>query len=222
MIGPNLSEVDAAYREAVRCRSCFSEDRCISPGEIDIAQPRWVGELYMQAQPRVLFVLINPGSGKNEDPEANNSPRRLIHEYLQRTAELEDILQLQCAQMPSWGRGRFLKFYTDAIGLKLGEVAFVNVALCSTRNNPCPGWMLTRCFDSHSYRVITALDPDLVILSGVRTRRFRKKIVKQNPRCRVELMFNYAHRKGAKAEAANQRLIRKVIEGLRDQSGVTA
>ena len=40
--------------------------------------------------------------------------------------------------MRDWGRKRFLRFYTDALGLKLDDVAFLNIALCSTKGNSYP------------------------------------------------------------------------------------
>ena len=60
--------------------------------------------------------------------------------------------------------------------MNLDDVAFLNVGLCATVGNQYPGWMLRRCFSTHSGEILRELAPDLVLLSGSGTYRFEKEI----------------------------------------------
>lgn len=139
-----------------------------------------------------------------------------MHEYGDARAKLVDVLMHQRAHMADWGRGRFLSFYTDALGLKLDEIAFLNIALCSTEENGYPWWMLRRCFDEHTGQLIRVLDPDLVLLSGRAVEPFRNSILNGSPQAQVETMLHYAHRKSNEEEARDRGRIRAKLECLKD------
>ena len=211
----DLAEVDAGYSKATRCRICFVGGRKMNPGFIDVAQPRWVGERYTSVRPRVLFVLLNPGSGKRDSGVYNKEARRLMREYREGRAKLFDVLKHQRAHIRDWGRGRFLSFYTDALDLKLDDIAFLNIALCSTEDNSYPSWMLRQCFAEHTGQLIRVLDPDLVLLSGRAVESFRNSILNGSPRAQVETMLHYAHRKLNEEEARDRGGIRATLERLR-------
>ena len=208
-------DIDAGYRRAACCRICFAGDPKVRPGIVDMAQPRWIGERYAIAKPRVLFILMNPGSGESDSAVYNEAARHLMREYGDGRATLADVLTHQRAHMPDWGRGRFLSFYTDALGLKLDDIAFLNIALCSTEENSYPSWMLHRCFDTHTGQLIRVLGPDLVLLSGRAVEPFRNAILNGSPRVRVETMLHYAHRKSNEEEARDLGRIRATLESLR-------
>lgn len=210
-----FQEVAAGYRRAARCRICFAGEPTVRPGIVDVAQPRWIGERYASAEPRVLFILLNPGSGQSDSAAYNEEARRLMHAYGDGRAKLADVLMHQRAHMPDWGRGRFLSFYTDALGLKLDDTAFLNIGLCSTEDNRYPSWMLRQCFDKHTGQLVRVLDPELVLLSGSAVEPFRDFILNGSPRAQVETMLHYAHRESKDEEARDHGRIRALLERLR-------
>src|SRR5262249_38324031 len=74
----------------------------------------------------------------------------------------------------NWGirQGRFMKFYLDGLNLELDEVAFANVAWCSTAGNRYPPDMLKLCFAKHTRQLLKGLDPEVVLLSGSQVHSF--------------------------------------------------
>jgi hypothetical protein len=68
--------------------------------------------------------------------------------------------------------------------------------------------MLTTCFERHTEKLLTTLDPDVVLLSGSATHRFAGRIRRLLPDCRVVPMLHYAHRKGHSAEVRELQRVR--------------
>jgi hypothetical protein len=207
-----LVAIDASYRKAMLCRACFEGERKVNSGCIDVAQPRWIGEQYFSARRRVLFVLLNPGSGRSNDDHYSKEARRLMHEYRDRRVKLADVLNHQLTHIPDWGRKRFLKFYIHDLGLELDHVAFLNIALCSTIDNRCPEWMLMRCFEKHTGQLIQALDPTVVLLSGKRLESFRESITRDNPGAKTKTILHYANRKSKEDNALERLKILAILE----------
>lgn len=212
----NLFKVDNDYRKATQCRSCFEDDAKLKPGFIDVAQPRWIGPEYAKANPRVLFVLVNPGSGKSDDPTYNNEARKLMRGYRDGYVTLSEVLIHQGKYLKKWGRGRFLEFYTTKLGLDTNKIAFLNIALCSTENNSYPSKMLSTCFIIHTAQIICDLDPHLVVLSGKSIEKFRDKIkCDGRPDMKVYPMLHYANRKPKGVEDVELKRIRTIIDKLK-------
>ncbi len=103
--------------------------------------------------------------------------------------------------MPEWGRGRFLPFYKDLLGLpsvnKLLDVAaFANIAWCATRGDRYPGQMLDECYSRHTENLLSVLKPDMVVLSGVPVHAFYTRIERLLPKARIRRAYHYANRRG--------------------------
>jgi len=156
--------------------------------------------------------LLNPGSGESRNDRMDVRFNRLLEEYAAGTRPLEDVLAHEREDMPNWGRGRFLQFYSSHLGLRLDRIAFVNVAWCATKSNVYPDPMLAECFARHTLPLLRILQPDLLLLSGSKTRPFHAEIAAALPAARVEPMLHYAHREGATAEAAEMQRVKLILQ----------
>jgi len=192
------------------CRLCFQEGIVSSPA-IDMAQPRWVGPRYFETSPRILAVLLNPGSGGGYDEILISTYLDHLRHYQQGRIGLDELFARQRNDMANWGRpsGRFLSFFEEGLGLNLDEIAFVNMAWCASASNRYPGRMLTNCFNKHTLGLMKILKPHGVLLSGKRVHNFGAEIRELIGRdIRVVPLPHYAHRKGRQWEAEELKRIR--------------
>jgi len=204
-----ISSLTALCHRAVRCRCCFEKLEVSAP-LIDIASPRWVGPKYWEANPRILILMLNPGSGDGRRDGKDAHFRNILHAFKNGSASLNDIFEHQVQDMPNWGnKGRFLKFYEEGLGLNLSDVAFGNIAWCPTKQNKYPSKMLARCFTTHTDSLIQILNPDVVLLSGKNTHHFEKDI--QKPNRRIIKTLHYAHRKGRDAQQKELARVRTLL-----------
>lgn len=197
-------------RRAVACRACFA-DLPIEPPEIDLAHPRIVFPGYWASSPRILVLALNPGSGEGRADDANTYARTLVHRYHRGEATLEDVFAQQAEDLPHWGGGRYLPFYTTRLGLDRDRLAFANVAWCGTLGNKYPSAMLRRCFTDHTESLIRLLAPDVVLLSGCGVHAFEKQIGAILPAARTIPCLHFAHRKGRGAEEEEAAQIRPLL-----------
>jgi hypothetical protein len=195
---------------ATVCRWCFNNLNLTAP-LIDIAQPRWVGQHYWKASPRVLVLMLNPGSGESRTDDADMHFCDLIHAFADGSLHLDDVFQHQAQDMPNWGYGRFDRFYVTGLGLHLPDVAFGNIAWCPTKGNNYPVKMLRHCFSMHTASLTRILKPNIVLLSGSSTHRFREDVRRELPHAQVIKMLHYAHRKGRDAEQRELDRVRGLI-----------
>jgi hypothetical protein len=212
----NAKAIGDLYRCAIHCRTCFAEQTKLRGAIIDVAQPRWIGNRYFHAKPRIVFVMLNPGAGDQSKEAGNRAAREVLLMFRDGRATFLEVLAFQCQHMESWGKpaGRFLRFYVNDLGLELEELAFLNLALCATEGNRYPHWMLDRCFTDHSGPILGKLNPDLVVLCGASARRFAPQIGSLSPSARVVPMLHHSHRKGRSAEVREQARLREVICAL--------
>jgi len=210
---PSNPEVEQLTRTAVACNLCF-ETLGVHRARVAHAQPRWIGADYWHTRPRVTFLLLNPGSGESRNDRMDVRFNRLLEEYAAGARPLEDVLAHEREDMPNWGRGRFLQFYSSHLGLRLDRIAFLNVAWCATKNNVYPDPMLAECFARHTLPLLRILRPDLLLLSGSKTRPFHAEIAAALPEARVEAMLHYAHREGAVAEAAELQRVKLILQSV--------
>lgn len=222
---PSRKDFGAVASAAVKCRTCFAditfknkqgELELIKPSLINIAQPRWVGPGYWTSTPRIAIVMLNPGSGAGRgDAEDEESPDKrslsLIQSFASGAGRLSAVFEHQANDMPNWGAGRFVSFYLTGLNLELNNVAFANVAWCSTSNNCYPRAMLKRCFDKHTGTLLSALAPNIVLLSGSGTHRFASRVAGLLAGASVIPMFHYAHRESADAGATELERVRNLI-----------
>jgi len=209
-------EIDSGFetvaRQAIECNVCFSNSDLIR-STVDLPQPRWIGSRYWKSDQRVLFLLLNPGSGDGYATEANLQFLSLLHAYKEGCGSLDAVLEHQRRDMPNWGRGRFVEFYLTGLDLKLDAVAFANVAWCGTKENRYPMRMLTRCFEKHTSRLLEVLSPNLVILSGNSVHSFEKRIADLLPGAKVVKALHYANRKGKDVQSTELNRLRELIHG---------
>src|SRR5437016_6005197 len=213
-----LTRFEALCRRASACRQCFTNIRSLKAPTIDIAQPRWVGRKYRRTRPRVLVLMLNPGSGESRTDSADCKARRLIRAFAAGECTLRDVLGHIQADAKNWGRGRFIDFYSTDLGLNFERLAFANVAWCSTRGNHYPPEMLHTCFTRHTSELLQILRPDIVLLSGASVRRFAKKINKLLPSATIITTFHFAHRKGKQAWLTEAARVRRRIQVLSKKS----
>ena len=213
-----MKAFEALSAKAVKCRVCF-ERFDVKPALIDVAQPRWVGSKYWSTRPRIVIVMLNPGSGEARDGSADTRSLNSLKAFAQSRGSLSAVLQHQAADMPNWGRllrteegkpngHQFTTFYLKGLNLKLEEIAFANVAWCATSGNKYPSGMLSTCFERHTQPLLKLLAPDAVLLSGSATHRFAASIRPDVPDAKVIPMMHYAHREGANVEATELARVR--------------
>ena len=210
-----MHRLDPLCRGAVDCRSCFV-DLPIQAPEIDVAHPRIVFPDYWTSSPRILVLALNPGSGEGRKDDANTHARAVLHRYRRGEATLEEVFAQQAEDLPRWGGGRYLPFYTTRLGLELERLAFANVAWCGTLGNQYPPAMLRRCFAEHTESLLRVLAPNVVLLSGSGVHAFEKQINELLPHARTIPCLHFAHRKGRAAEEGEAARIRPLL--IRDTS----
>lgn len=210
------STVEPLYQAAMSCSACFVPGTGLHLPTIDVPQPRWVGPAYHSSSPRVLVVMLNPGQGDGPQLEKNRQLKALLHRYKGGQATFGAVLEFQREHMSVWGRpqGRFLPFYTTALSLSLDALAFINVALCATKENKYPRTMLSRCFASHTAAIAATLQPEVVLLSGSGTHSFAGEFASRLPGARVVPMLHYAHREGAEVEHHEHARVRAVLASM--------
>jgi len=204
-------ELGELSREACRCRYCFDHLGLKAP-TIAIAQPRWVGPHYWESGKKILVVLLNPGSGESRKDGADERMyQKLLAFRDSQDVTLNEIFSDQLADMRNWGRGRFWRYFIDGIDLKINEVAFANVSWCATSGNMYPLPMLSQCFDRFRSRLAQILSPDIVLLCGSNTHRFKDKFESMLSNVKVFPILHYAHREGRQVEEQEIQRIRKFL-----------
>ena len=216
MQSQNFNCLEALADKAVGCRVCFDLGE-VKPARITRAQPRWVGSRYWETSPRIMIVLLNPGSGANRTDSADDRLLSLLDAYAENRGTLAAIMDHQAADMPNWGNGRYARFYLEGLGLDLESIAFANVAWCATHKNKYPQKMLSRCFARHTLPLATVLSPDVILLSGSKTHAFESVIQNQRPNVRIIKMLHYAHRKGHIPERDELLRVRQIINNVVQQ-----
>lgn len=211
-----LASIAAAYGAAMPCQACFDPNGSLSRAYVSLPQPRLVGSDYFSAQPRIVVLMLNPGQGSASQLSDNVELLKHLQAYRQGQSKLENVFEFQNSHMDSWGKspGRFTGFYAAATGKPIERLAFMNIALCATVGNKYPNWMLKQCFQLHTSRLIAALAPNLLLLSGSNLRPFQRRLQDLLPQCRVEPMLHYAHRGGAVADRREYERVSSIISAL--------
>jgi hypothetical protein len=216
--GPQWRAIESIFREAMKCRKCFDQGFA-KPTAVDVAQPRWIAPGYLNAAVKVLIISLNPGAGNTPKKQQANGPfRQILLDYKDGRKSLQDLFDFQRQYILSWGTpsGRFVKFYMDGMGLDLDEIALANIAWCAAAKNKWSSQMFSQCFHVHTAKLIIAIRPDIVILSGFGTHRYASEINKLVPDCRVINTIHYAHRKGKKVEDKELMQIKKTIAAAKE------
>lgn len=168
----NYDTFDEICVAAVNCNTCFAAGYA-RRAYIDIAQPRYVGENYWTADKRRLFLMINPGAGKQTT--SNKMMRDDIYAYREQNLELSSLFQRQRSYMWEWGaNGKFLTYFRN-IGCSLQDIAFLNVAWCADMNDCYPDQMLDACFSKYTQKAIETLRPTSTIACGNVAQKYARK-----------------------------------------------
>jgi hypothetical protein len=143
-LSPEIGRFTDVVSGAMQCRFCFALK--LRPAFVDLPQPRWIGPDYWITRPRVAVVMLNPGSGTFRSDGADAALRSLLHAFAGGEDRLSEILEHQRRDIPSWGRGRFARFFLEGARLRLEQLALLNLAWCATQSNEYPPEMLHACF----------------------------------------------------------------------------
>ena len=211
-LSPEIGRFTDVVSGAMQCRFCFALK--LRPAFVDLPQPRWIGPDYWITRPRVAVVMLNPGSGTFRSDGADAALRSLLHAFAGGEDRLSEILEHQRRDIPSWGRGRFARFFLEGARLRLEQLALLNLAWCATQSNEYPPEMLHACFSRHTRRLLQALAPELVILSGSATHSFAEAVRQALPNARTHCTLHYAHRKGRRAQADATSELRQAIHDV--------
>lgn len=206
-----MKMLDEICRKAVSCRTCFSSLN-LPPADVDIAQPRWVGPKYWENHPKILVMMLNPGSGNFRSDNSGKTTRDLLNAYRKGSKSLQEIFDAQRADMVNWGRGRrFLNFLEKSLGLNLRMIALMNFAWCATKTNNYPLPMLDSCFSKFGIPLLELLEPDVVLLCGSNIHTFSGRISHCLPKAKIVPTLHYAHREGAEREAIESSRIKALL-----------
>ena len=180
-------DLKSSYKQAMSCNFCFKH-QLIQHGSVIKAQPRWIGSEYFSSDERVCVLTINPG---DIGPKSNILKLK-SSDYLNELIELFQNDQLSWIElmkflekdMPNWGVGnKYMRLYFDYLGLKPNKSAFLNIMLCSAKKKNSRGQFLNyysqrtmqNCFNLHTKKILEALDPNIVILSGKFVHEFAER-----------------------------------------------
>ena len=185
LVQQEYKKIDTIYRAAMGCRKCFKRGY-VQPAFINLPSPRWIGPDYWSSSQKILLLLVNPGAGNSRTARKGNEDlKKTLVDYKNGKVGLLQLLQDQKKRIEKWGvpPGRFCQFYIDGLGLKLETIAVANIASCSDALNKHPPEMLKLCFDLHTSKLIEAISPDVILLSGGSTHHFYPDIqsIRQKP-----------------------------------------
>lgn len=189
-----IHEAIRLYREAGSCVKCFETTPVNLPsGGCRFPQPRWIGPKYRVAEPRILVCLINPGAGREPEREFEN----LLFEFFQGKQNFYEINDYIGRNIKSWGGGKFLRMINHHMKLDLRNVAIMNISLCPMVDNEGVNYhsryTLDTCFQNHTSKIMSALQPDKVVLCGASIHCY-KQWIETNVGSEVALAPHYAAR----------------------------
>lgn len=205
-----LADALRVMRSAGGCNDCFGDvlDLRLNHASAGLPQVRWIGESYWNSRPRIAIVLINPAAA------------RFAGQAMQREASIcrrfydgnpYDEVRRHFREKAARGN-KWLCWYRDQLGLDIEKVTHLNIALCATQGDKYPLAMLKHCFAKHTLHSLTALSPEIVLLSGRRTHRFAAAIENALRGVRIIKMIHYANRASKEAKLADIRRVRSLLE----------
>lgn len=223
--GKHMAERDAidVMRKANGCDLCFRTIAGLSRARPGLPKPRWIGEKYFAARPRVVIALINPGSGNDLPPSFHRREEELFQSFYA-TGDYRTIRDYFRERFAGERHGEYRRpvftWYEDVFGLKFEEIAQINIAWCADEGNQHPKSMLRSCFERHTSALLAALEPNAVLLSGSNLASFEPAIRASLPNVRVRTILHYAHRGGKAAERVAGESVRQWLAEVR--AGVTS
>ncbi len=207
-----------AMRSAAGCNYCFDTIAGLQRVQWGLPKPRWIGSRYSAACPRVVVVLLNPGDSSGLGEEWNHRERNhfivffenddydQVRDYF-RTRREEELNGMTSAKpVFSW--------YESVFGLVFEDIAQINMAWCASVGNNYQK-MLQPCFERHTGRLLQALEPHAVLLSGTNVHKFDRPIQQLLPDVRVRKTLHYANRKSRADELKEGTAVRIWLKNLK-------
>ncbi len=199
------------FNDAINCNDCANIAELLPNS---IPEPRWIGKKYFSSLSRIMLVLLNPGSGKGykEYPQNTVDP---LKQYKSGNITIEEYFLHQREDMKSWGhKEKFLNFYERGIELDFDSIAIANIAWCATINNKYKSNMLKNCFNRNTKELIKILKPNIIILSGTVTWKYKRKIEELDNKIRFVKTWHYANRKSTVANSEHTNRIKIELQKL--------
>ena len=157
-----------ACKEVIECSACADAGDCkiLRDDLFNLPQPGYVGVNYESR--RVLLLGQNPGVS----PERFRQQDQTYAEALAAVADMpgpESMQRLQCVLediIPTWPvQNKY--FPLDECGLRLSEIAYLNVVRCRTKGNTAPSsTMVANCTERHFTSWLDLLQPRVVVCIG--------------------------------------------------------
>jgi len=185
--------VTELLRRATRCNICF-DGSSLERSSISVPQPRWIGQNYWDAKPRIVIVAKNPGAGNQRDGIADARFLQHIVEFRDGITDESPVFTHQRTDMENWSA--LNDFYMTGFGLKYDDIAFINIAWCAlARNGDVNGsGILDTCFRTFTKQLMMLLQPDVFILGGGDVHKFKAQIRRLFPHAKIEEVLHFAHR----------------------------
>ena len=175
MTDNKLKKLIDLHQEAANCSVCFKKYKNLKNNNVvKGAQPRSIGENYFSQEIRVWFILINPGSGDTKSDGGWGdylTPFKEAETLKERADTWDEVQNFIKREEPKWGmiKGNWQKLYYQSLGLSKSEIAMVNIMMCAEDDNNYKSEpTLDECFfkQKKSQKIIKALKPDKIVLSG--------------------------------------------------------
>ena len=152
----------------ISCDHCSGAGypKLLRDDSFNLPQPGYIGSNYKNR--RVLLVGQNPGVSPDrfsvQDTEFAEVQIALRNDASARS--YENLKSINDRIMPAWPVVA-RQFPLGECGLRLNEIAYVNVVRCRTEENATPGKKITQaCIDNHLVRWLDWLQPRVVVCIG--------------------------------------------------------
>lgn len=217
-----MIELDAVkvIQNAGGCDVCFRTIPGLRRAQPNLPKPRWIGEGYFDAKPRVVVALINPGQGKDLPSSFHRREAELFTRFY-KTGDYGPIRGYFRERFQGERHGEYrpvFTWYEDLFDLKFEQIAQINIAWCADDGNRHPTSMLRTCFERHTSALLAALKPDAVLLSGSNVAAFESAIRANHPTIQVRPVLHYAHRGGRSAERGEGEAVRNWLNEVRTKT----
>ena len=158
--------------------SCNNYPKLLRDNSFNLPQPGYIGVNYEKN--RVLFVGQNPGVS----PSSYHAPDREFADALIAVRDkanahsMTDLTKTLDRIMPAWSVFA-THFPLAECGLRLDDIAYINVVRCRTAANATPSLNITRaCIDNHFIRWLDWLQPHVVVCIGKWRKTTSKRCLK--------------------------------------------
>ena len=135
------------------------------PGNLG-SYPGFVGDKYVDATPRILYVAVNPG--KYSETKWSKQRERLSRYH--QTQQASKVFRWETDVVWNWDRNAKWQALFAGAGLhNWADVAFTNVCLCPTHNDTTPqASVMSRCVEAHLVPLVSILKPEVIFFLAMK------------------------------------------------------